>query len=357
MDDLKETLHLIVRAQLKKLNLDEEIRQSINEIIQEAVFNSLKELAREVKNGTKQIPQPAAITNDEQETKPERQTTLSPKEDEKIIKPDHSTYGILEEQPTACYVYGIVRGETTQSLGPVGIDNAPVYTFPAGGGLCAVIHYCTPEAYNSPDVETAGKWLFAHQEVLEKVQEQFGTVLPMGFNNIVFVEEQDPRKIMKDWLSEKNQHFSSLLQLLEGKQEFGVKLLVEEEALKKSVLEEDEQLQQIRREMEKEPEGVRYMYVEKLERAVSEALEQKATSYFKEIYGTIQELCEDVQVEKTSKPPAGKRIIASLSCLVKEEKVEQLGQVLSGFDRREGLLVDFTGPWPPYSFVGKIDLP
>jgi len=352
MDELKETLRLIVRAQLEELGIYEKIEQNINELIREAVSQSLAELARKAGNGKKQTPEPVAITGKEIETSSQetKMRALS-------NNLSRETGAFPEGQPVACYVYGIVRGENQFNLGPIGINDSPVYTLPAGNGLCAVIHHCVAEAYVPPDDDTAKRWLFTHQAVLDKVQEQFGPVLPMGFNNIVFLAGRDPREVIKGWLGEQGEYFSALFQRLARKQEFGVKVLVEEEILKRAVLQENEQLRSIKAEMESKPEGIRYMHREKLERTVLEALEQKAASFFDEIYATIRELCADIQVEKTKKPPAGKRLIASFACLVAEEKAEQLGQALAGIERREGFTVEFTGPWPPYSFVGTVHLP
>jgi hypothetical protein len=41
----------------------------------------------------------------------------------------------------------------------------------------------------------------------------------------------------------------------------------------------------------------------------------------------------------------------NLSVLAPRERVAELGAVLVGF-QAEGVEVRFTGPWPPYSFVG-----
>jgi hypothetical protein len=46
-----------------------------------------------------------------------------------------------------------------------------------------------------------------------------------------------------------------------------------------------------------------------------------------------------------------RQMIVNLSVLTPRERVAELGAVLAGF-QAEGVEVRFTGPWPPYSFVG-----
>jgi len=84
--------------------------------------------------------------------------------------------------------------------------------------------------------------------------------------------------------------------------------------------------------------------------------EKKVESIFIEIYQSVKELCEDVRIEKINKTTEGQLTIANFSCLAAVEKEVLLGQLLSEIERSEGFSVEFTGPWPPYSFVNKIKL-
>ena len=46
-------------------------------------------------------------------------------------------------------------------------------------------------------------------------------------------------------------------------------------------------------------------------------------------------------------------MIMNLSCLVAREKYLELGEELGSINGMAGFSVRFTGPWPPYSFVGS----
>jgi len=262
----------------------------------------------------------------------------------------------FNKSTSAMYIYGVAKGEETINFGAVGLDGREVYTLNTVG-LGAIVHDCEPEPYNSNDDEQVKGWLFNHQDVLDKAQTLLGTILPMGFNTIIHASDKNPDEMVKNWLKEERDRLSSLLEHLDQKQEFSVKIFIIEEDLKKKALLEDPELGKLKDELLAKPEGTRYMYQEKLERVVQKALESMADTSFREIYDAVYPLCEDIQIEKTKQVGEGKKMIANLSCLVRKDRVEQLGQVLGGIQQKSGYLVDFTGPWPPYSFVGGLELP
>ena len=57
-------------------------------------------------------------------------------------------------------------------------------------------------------------------------------------------------------------------------------------------------------------------------------------------------------MEKTKKAEHGLQMIMNLSCLVYKDSHTELGEELGKINQLEGFSVRFTGPWPPYSFVG-----
>lgn len=87
--------------------------------------------------------------------------------------------------------------------------------------------------------------------------------------------------------------------------------------------------------MEAKPEGVRYMYQQKIERAVKEAWEEKGEACFHEAYQVVSSVSDSVKVEKTKKAENGLCMVVNLSCLVAKEKVEELGRILAEIDDRE----------------------
>jgi hypothetical protein len=94
------------------------------------------------------------------------------------------------------------------------------------------------------------------------------------------------------------------------------------------------------------------MYRQKLENLLKREMETKADECFKDFYGRIRKHTDDVRVEKTKKAEPGLSMIMNLSCLVDRDRYSKLGDELDKINRMAGFSVRFTGPWPPYSFVG-----
>ena len=95
------------------------------------------------------------------------------------------------------------------------------------------------------------------------------------------------------------------------------------------------------------------MYRQRLGNLIKHEMEAKADEYFKEFYNRIRKQTDDIRVEKTKVAEQGWQMIMNLSCLVYRDRHTKLGVELDKINQMEGFSVRFTGPWPPYSFVGS----
>ncbi len=255
----------------------------------------------------------------------------------------------------ALYLYGVGEGRENTRFGPVGIEEAEVYTV-AYDGLLAIVQDCQPEPFESQDDEQVKQWLFIQQKVLDMAMDKFNTVLPMGFNTIIHAEGEHSTQTVKHWLAEESARLRQTFERVRGKDEYGIQVLVDDETLKRSGLDENPAIQKLEQEMEAKPAGARYMFQQRLEKAIEEALEEKCGQCFREVYEAVLAVSDDIKVEKTKKTEDGTHMVSNLSCLVAKEKAEELGRVLAVIDAREGFRLHFTGPWPPYNFMETISI-
>jgi len=363
---MRALARLLIRAELAKLDLEKELRAAAREVVQTTVRDAVRAALDEMAGGRIRpvTPEqhggmaetanrtPPAVTEPGEPSPPAKLLTVPDRED---LPPGHGVRTV-EPEPAGLYIYGVAAGEEEIGLGVSGIDGSRVYTIGAAG-LCAVVHDCPDEPYQPDGDEQAKGWLFDHQEVLDRAKERLGAVLPMGFNTIVRAAGRPPREALEEWLAREGSRLKTLLDRLRDKEEYAVKVLVVEEVLKQAVLREDAHLRELRRELEGKPEGARYLYRERLENAVKESLENAVEVYFRKIYRSLGPLCTDIQVEKTKRGAPGTRMVANLSCLVEKNRAPELGKALAEFEGWEGFTVDFTGPWPPYGFVGELAAP
>jgi len=252
------------------------------------------------------------------------------------------------------YVYGIAASRETVRLGEIGIEGNEVYTIPYQD-LCAIVHNCPTQPYESKDEEIVKSWARVHQSVLDEAKERFSTTIPLGFDTILQSKDDatPPDQVVRDWLKEDYDRLRTLMEKIEGKDEYGVQVSYEPGVMGKQISEQSEEVKKIKEEMATKSPGMAYMYRQKLEKAAKAEMEKLADEWFKEFYSNIKKHTEDIVVEKTKKLEKDKVMLLNLSCLVSKEKVETLGEELEKIDNMEGFSVRFTGPWPPYSFAAK----
>jgi hypothetical protein len=242
-------------------------------------------------------------------------------------------------------------GESNEriSLGRIGIDNSQVYAIPYKD-LCAVIHNCPAQAYESKDKKVVESWVIAHEETIETARKRLGTVLPLGFDTIIKADEEDPEEVVKTWLKEDYQSLKEKLNKVKGKVEYGVQISWDTKIITRELVEKDPELKRLREEIKSKPKGVAYMYKQKLEKLIRGKLEKEAERCFKEFYERVKRCIDEVKVEKLKKENEPRQMLMNLSCLTdKDDKT--LGDELEKINNSESFFVRFTGPWPPYSFV------
>jgi len=253
------------------------------------------------------------------------------------------------------YVYGIIAGGKEVHLGPIGIDGREVYTLNYQD-LSAIVHSCPAEPYQSADEETVKNWIKIHQNVLDAAREQFDIIIPMSFDTILKMGDNDisPDQVVKDWLKKDSESFHAVINQIEGKDEYAVQISYIPSAISKYMMEPSKEAVRIRGELAGKSAGIAYIYKQKLEKTLKADMERLADSWFKDFMGRINRHVDKVIVEKNRKLDKERVMLLNLSCLVAREKVGSLGEELEKINSMEGFSIHFSGPWPPYSFVAGL---
>lgn len=253
---------------------------------------------------------------------------------------------------TGRYLYCIVDTGDDLSLGRIGIDGNEVYSV-SYRDVSAVVHDCQDEPYNSDDQDKLREWAMAHQATVESAWDRWGVVLPFTFNTVIRIEAgTDGRQSIRHWVEENYERLRQKIGRVLGKAEYGVQISWEPRTIARSIANVAPEIRDLEEEIRSKPRGLAYMYRQRLEGMLRKEMEVMADRYFKECYGRIRVLAEEVRVEKVKKARAEAQMILNLSCLVRSDKYKDLGEELGRIGQMDGLSVRFTGPWPPYSFVG-----
>jgi len=271
-------------------------------------------------------------------------------DDQTQVVPSGSAEAVAVAQ--ARYLYCVADSGEQVSLGAIGIDGSKVYTIPYRD-ICAVVHECPAEPYNSTDPEVVNSWVLTHQKVVDEAWERWSTVLPLGFDTIVMDKDGvGAEENVRNWLQNDYDNLKSKMERVRGKAEYGVQIFWELQVIAQSLIKASPEISQLEEQIKSQSKGVAYLYKQKLENALKRELESKADQCFRDFYQRIRRHVDSIVVEKTKQGDQNTQMIMNLSCLLPRNKSNELGEELENINSIDGFSVRFTGPWPPYSFVG-----
>ena len=235
------------------------------------------------------------------------------------------------------YVYCIVRADQPLNFGQIGIgeEPAPVYTVRCDD-LSAVVSD-SPLGVLDPTRDN----VLAHQRVNETVMREH-TVLPMSFGT-VFKTRDDVTAFLKSAY----RAFSDVLDKMENKLEFGLKVLWDRDAVIKEIESEDEDIHRLKSEIAAQ-KGSTYFARMQYGRLIDAALQARSERYVAEIFDRLR----DVSVAARSNKPIGDRMILNAAFLVSRDAEEAFDARVKELGGKHSMLTfRYTGPWPPYNFV------
>jgi hypothetical protein len=245
--------------------------------------------------------------------------------------------GPSEEVHEGKYVYCIIKSEQRLAFGPLGMGTEPAEVHTIHYQDIAAVVSNTPMVAQDPTRDN----VLAHQRVNETVM-QHHTVIPMSFGT-VFKTDHD----IKELLRSAYDAFSDVLSKMQGKVEFGLKVLWDRDQMIREIEEEEEDIRRLKGEISSQ-KGSTYFARMQYGRLIDAALHARTERYVSEIFQGLR----DVSVASRSNKPIGDRMIMNAAFLVARDaeqafdtRVKDIGQ------RYDKLTFKYTGPWPPYNFV------
>jgi hypothetical protein len=242
-----------------------------------------------------------------------------------------------EDSNEGKYVYCIIKTPTPLSFGPLGIGIDPADTHTVNYRDIAAVVSNTPMVVQEPTRDN----VLAHQRVNETVMQQH-TVIPMSFGT-VFKTADDIIELLRSAYDA----FTDVLNKMQDKFEFGLKVLWDRDQIIREIEEEDEDIRRLKGEISSQ-KGSTYFARMQYGRLIDAALQARSERYVAEIFQALR----DVSVASRSNKPIGDRMIMNSAFLVAREmehafdaRVKDIGQ------RYDKLTFKYTGPWPPYNFV------
>ncbi len=236
------------------------------------------------------------------------------------------------------YVYCIIRNDRSREFGEIGIGSAARVFTVNFNDLAAVVSD-TPIVIYDPTREN----VLAHEFVNETVMREF-TLIPMSFGT-VFRSERDVLQLLKSTY----QAFTDVLDKMQDKIEFGLKILWDRDKVVASIERENDEIRRLKEEITRNAASSTYFARMQLGRLVEAAMEEASNRYVTDIH----EQLKDVSVASRSNKVIGDRMILNAAFLVdrKDEKPFDEKVKAISLQYEDLLTFKYTGPWPPYNFV------
>jgi hypothetical protein len=248
------------------------------------------------------------------------------------------------------YVYSIALSGEAGTLGAIGIEGCEVLGV-AGEDLCAAVHRCPAEPYQSKQAEVVASWVTSHHRVVDAAWRRWGTVLPLTFNTIIKGEPgRDARACLLAWLEAEHEALKLKLDALAEKAEYGVQVFWDPQVAARQVAKSDAEVRGLEQEIKAKSQGVAYMYRQKLESLLKAKTEAVATAECTALYGRIAQRVNELRVEKPKGDSGQLQMLVNLSCLVSHAQLPGLEAELDRVSGMEGFSTRLIGPLPPYSF-------
>ena len=236
------------------------------------------------------------------------------------------------------YVYCIIRNDRSREFGEIGIGSGSrVYSI-SYKDLAAVVSD-TPIVIYDPTREN----VLAHEFVNETVMREF-TLIPMSFGT-VFRAENDVLALLKSTY----QAFTDVLDKMQDKIEFGLKILWDRDKVVAAIERENDEIRRLKDEITRNAASSTYFARMQLGRLVEAAMEEASNRYVADIH----EQLKDVSVASRSNKVIGDRMILNAAFLVDRRDEKSFDERVKAISLQyEDLLTfKYTGPWPPYNFV------
>lgn len=257
------------------------------------------------------------------------------------------------------YVYGIVQAGFDATGSPSGVDDSPV-TVETSGQLAALVSRVPKSGYgarvverNSGDVAWLSPRAMAHDRVLTWAQDH-GGVIPLPMFSL-----WGTRAALARSLAKQAPDLARVFERVSGADEFGLRVHRRDAEMLESIDDLDDETAQLRRQARAASPGQRYLLERKLADQAKRAARAASHRMAKRIFEDLRAMARDA-VARPLVPEAGRAPDATLvlngAFLVDRKRVDEFRAAVGAHVREyqpRGLSFDFTGPWPPYNFVGE----
>src|SRR5438067_2553984 len=237
------------------------------------------------------------------------------------------------------YVYGIIAASEPTNFGRTGLGGSGEQVYTVHFNDIAAVVSKTSVFIFDPTRENA----LAHEHVIETVMRS-RTIIPMSFGT-VFRTDEDIREVLRSIYSS----LKDVLDKMEGRTEFGMKVTWDRDRIIEELKREDEEIHKFHVELTKKHLQSTYFARMQLGRMIDKAMAERAAGFVREIYDGLRSVC----VASRDNKPIGDKMIMNAAFLIEQPREAEFDAAVNRVAKKFGDRLNFkyTGPWPPYNFV------
>jgi hypothetical protein len=237
------------------------------------------------------------------------------------------------------YLYCVMEGAQNHHFGDIGLFNNQTYTV-SYKDISAVVSN-TPFKEMQPDIEN----ITAHQRVVDESR-LHGTTLPVRFG-IMFKSDEGVKKMLAKSYTE----LKSKATKLKGRDEFGLKIIMDQSDLKKftPISQDNPEIKKIKKEISSSGKGTAYFLKMKMDEAIRNETFKKMDQLSGQIHRELTKAAEESCLLKSDFD----QIVLNAAYLINRDNTTKFHQKLDSLKKKYesgGLMFHLSGPWAPYSF-------
>lgn len=240
------------------------------------------------------------------------------------------------------YIYGVIGEKRERSFGRIGIVNHEEVYLIGFNDISAVVSNSCVNSFDSNKKDVLLNNLLTHQAIIEKVMKDY-SIIPVKF--AAFVNDEIE---VKEFLCKGYSEFKKILEEIKDKIEFDVVVIFNRDKIFSHILNENEEIQRLQREISTKPEDITSSEKIELGKKVQLSLYERRKKYEKEI---LSYLSEEV-INYRPHDVLNDMMVMNVSFLIFKRKEEKFDQKINKLDEKYNQLMNFRciGPLPPYSF-------
>jgi gas vesicle protein GvpL/GvpF len=252
------------------------------------------------------------------------------------------------------YVYAITREPVSVAPGVEAIDCSNRFGAVTAAGVTAVHTPVSREEFSQEAIDSRAsdlEWLgaigYRHQGVVSHLMKATAVVPLRAFS--LFSSEE----AIEQYLRENAELLRKLLERLDGKQEWTLRVEFDAQRWSESLVGRVEALRDIQQQIESAGEGKAFLLRKKLDderKKASKLAEQQVVAEIER--AVLDKLACDTVAESRQQREGAFPQINVLVPRDEESRLQELHNELMTRYASEGVSVALTGPWPPYSFAG-----